>query len=128
MITLWPFWDFLIYWIKISAQIMRKNAYWTLFREEICVVIRVVIVVINMLIQPEKGRLLRHNIGNICWFFWFWNNDKNSNVWLCRSLEPALIQAFRRKKGTDLSVPFAALPGFEPGNDGVRVRCLTVWR
>ena len=20
------------------------------------------------------------------------------------------------------------LPGFEPGNDGVRVRCLTVWR
>ena len=22
----------------------------------------------------------------------------------------------------------AGLPGFEPGNDGVRVRCLTVWR
>ena len=22
----------------------------------------------------------------------------------------------------------AALPGFEPGDDGVRVRCLTIWR
>ena len=23
---------------------------------------------------------------------------------------------------------FAALPGFEPGNDGIRIRCLTTWR
>ena len=34
----------------------------------------------------------------------------------------------QKKRDTFWSISLAGLPGFEPGNDGVRVRCLTVWR
>jgi hypothetical protein len=61
--------------------------------------------------------------------------DLGLTTWLCRrymerktGFEPATPTLARLYSTTELLPHMAGLAGFEPTNDGVKVRCLTAWR
>ena len=51
--------------------------------------------------------------------FWRWEGQGGGNLGLCRKLG--------NKKGTGIGACRTGVAGFEPTNDGVKVRCLTAW-
>ncbi len=61
--------------------------------------------------------------------------DLGLTTWLCRryflerktGFEPATPTLARWCSTTELLPQMAGLAGFEPTNDGVKVRCLTTW-
>ena len=53
----------------------------------------------------------------------FWRWDRNNMVRCC----DGLCRKMGNKKGTGIGACRTGVAGFEPTNDGVKVRCLTAW-